>query len=580
MTKAKIVDERSELNVLRERVFLAKMHSPFIVNMLCSFQNKFNLFIVMELLTGGDLRFHLLNYSFFFSETQLKFLLSNIILGLEYIHKKGIMHRDIKPENIMLNAEGYLKVSDFGIACLKKKMDRNDDSGTPVYMAPETIRKKKEQDYSVDFYSLGVIGYEIMKGNVPYESSHRRIIKKMMKNNVINLTPKDKLKTNYSKYCLDFINKLLRTNPKERLGSKNGEQELKAHPFFYGLDWEKIEKAQFKSPIYEIIRFSRMKYGNTKELFDFEYCNREDEITPEKAKLYIEITNEEGYKCFFRYFTCVCVENIFNELKKDEKGKKNYKKLKKSQSMDEINLDYKLSDRRRQDDMYNQRYNFNLPNINNNRTEIFFKNQAKDFKNYYENQLFNYQDYLKNIYKPYEQRISQLNKMKYPSLYPKSTQLPQINNYALWPNLNQNLEQDKLPMISQNYNKYMNKMMSKYLNQMGEDKNNFFVQNNMNSLFNSNNNNYIKRYDNYLNDLNNEQGKYNNNFNNAFNFNNNPFMNNYNNINNPFWNLQNMGENQVISERNQNMRRYPTKRRSKMVINDEESDEEKKEDEK
>jgi len=83
MTKAKIIAEGSEMSILRERIFLAKMHSPFIVNMFLSFQNKYNLFLIMELLTGGDLRYHLLNYNFYFTETQIKFILSKIYILIQ-----------------------------------------------------------------------------------------------------------------------------------------------------------------------------------------------------------------------------------------------------------------------------------------------------------------------------------------------------------------------------------------------------------------------------------------------------------------------------------------------------------------
>ena len=168
MTKARILEEKSEISVLNERYILAKMHSPFVINLLYSFQNQNNLFLVMALLTGGDLRYHLLNYKFFFTETQLKFLMTNLILAIEYIHKKKIVHRDLKPENIIFNTQGYLKVTDFGISVELKKIDKNDDSGTPAYMAPETI-KGEDQNFCVDYYSIGVIGYEIMKGNVPYD---------------------------------------------------------------------------------------------------------------------------------------------------------------------------------------------------------------------------------------------------------------------------------------------------------------------------------------------------------------------------------------------------------------------------
>ena len=122
MTKARILEEKSEISVLNERYILAKMHSPFVINLLYSFQNQNNLFLVMALLTGGDLRYHLLNYKFFFTETQLEFLMTNLILAIEYIHKKKIVHRDLKPENIIFNTQGYLKVTDFGISVELKKL--------------------------------------------------------------------------------------------------------------------------------------------------------------------------------------------------------------------------------------------------------------------------------------------------------------------------------------------------------------------------------------------------------------------------------------------------------------------------
>ena len=88
MSKAKIIDQNSERSILQERLFLSKMNNPFLVNMLCSFQDKDNLYLVLQLFTGGDLRYHLTNYIYSFTETQLKFLLSNIVLGLQYIHSK------------------------------------------------------------------------------------------------------------------------------------------------------------------------------------------------------------------------------------------------------------------------------------------------------------------------------------------------------------------------------------------------------------------------------------------------------------------------------------------------------------
>ncbi len=579
MNKAKIIMESSETSVLNERIFLAKMHSPFIVSLLCSFQNQLNLFLVMELLTGGDLRYHFLNYAFFFTERQLKFLLANMILGIEYIHSKGVVHRDIKPENIIFNSKGYLKITDFGISCYKEKLDKKDDSGTPAYMAPETIKGKK-QDYSVDFYSLGVVGYEVMKGIVPYDSNDREEIKKMMKNDEIHLTKKDKLKTTYSEFCLDFINRLLEKDPEERLGYNGGEKELKEHSFFTGIDWDSIQKLKYKSPIYEIIKFSKLKHGYIKELFDFEYCNRNEDFTPELAKLYINITKNTEYNTYFQHYTCVCVENIIRELKQDKKGRNKGKKLTRSQSMSNIEPEYKYSNNKRTDYQYRNGNNLNLPYINNNQTEIYGPNRGTNMGNYFPNNLLNYENNLAKLNFDYNLKKAQLKNMNFPFLYPQNNLLPfNYNGLGLFPNMNQSLESSFLPMINQKNSNFMNKIMSKFYKQMNQDRNNFFIKSHRNK--NMFNNNYEDEYD-YDNDyypndfLGNEQFKFRQY--NSPQFYSNPY---YPNMNNNFFYEQrgkhSKRKRSSIRNGERDRDRYRTKRRSRIINNEENSidDEEK-----
>ena len=565
--------ESSETSVLNERIFLAKMHSPFIVSLLCSFQNQLNLFLVMELLTGGDLRYHFLNYAFFFTERQLKFLLANMILGIEYIHSKGVVHRDIKPENIIFNSKGYLKITDFGISCYKEKLDKKDDSGTPAYMAPETIKGKK-QDYSVDFYSLGVVGYEVMKGIVPYDSNDREEIKKMMKNDEIHLTKKDKLKTTYSEFCLDFINRLLEKDPEERLGYNGGEKELKEHSFFTGIDWDSIQKLKYKSPIYEIIKFSKLKHGYIKELFDFEYCNRNEDFTPELAKLYINITKNTEYNTYFQHYTCVCVENIIRELNQDKKGRNKGKKLTRSQSMNNIDPEYKYSNNKRTDYQYRNGNNLNLPYINNNQTEIYGPNRGTNMGNYFPNNLLNYENNLAKLNFDYYLKKAQLKNMNFPFLYPKNNLFPfNYNGLGLFPNMNQSLESSFLPMINQKNSNFMNKIMSKFYKQMNQDRNNFFIKSHRNK--NMFNNNYEDEYD-YDNDyypndfLGNEQFQFRQY--NSPQFYSNPY---YPNMNNNFFYEQrgkhSKRKRSSIRNGERDRDRYRTKRRSRIINNEENS---------
>ena len=222
MYKAKIIDQNSEINILQERLFLSKMNCPFLVNLLCAFQDKDNLYMVFPLFTGGDLRYHLSSYDYDFTETQLKFLLSNIILGIQYIHSKGILHRDLKPENILFDDKGYAYITDFGIAWNIKEDHEGDNSGTPGYMAPETLFNDK-QDFCVDFYSFGVIGYEIIMGKTPYEGNERSDIRKQMNDKDV-LIDINEVK-NFTKKCVNFINKLICKDSRKRLGAEGGASE-------------------------------------------------------------------------------------------------------------------------------------------------------------------------------------------------------------------------------------------------------------------------------------------------------------------------------------------------------------------
>ena len=121
MSKAKIIDTHSEISVKAERDLLSKIFHPFIINMQYAFQDRDNLYLVLDLLTGGDLRFHLC-LTKQFTEEQSKFIICCIILALEYVHSNNIIHRDIKPENLVFDKNGYIKLTDFGIAKKYKKI--------------------------------------------------------------------------------------------------------------------------------------------------------------------------------------------------------------------------------------------------------------------------------------------------------------------------------------------------------------------------------------------------------------------------------------------------------------------------
>jgi serine/threonine protein kinase len=175
MSKAKIIDKRSEKGIKGERDLLSKLHHPFIVNMHYSFQDKDKLYLVMDLLTGGDLRYHICKRHRF-SEKQSRFFIACLLLALEYCHTNHIIHRDIKPENLVLDSKGYLHLTDFGIAKTQQPNNYRETSGTPGYMSPE-VMCAQNHTIVVDYFAIGVMGYEFMKGVRPYYGKSRKEIK-------------------------------------------------------------------------------------------------------------------------------------------------------------------------------------------------------------------------------------------------------------------------------------------------------------------------------------------------------------------------------------------------------------------
>ena len=301
MSKVKIIDKKSIKSINSERELLSELYSPFIVNMHYAFQDKEYLYLVMDLLPGGDLRYHISIHKKF-SEEQTRFFICGIILSLEYIHSKGIIHRDIKPENLVLDEKGYIRLTDFGIA--KKNLEDNssETSGTPGYMSPEVINSKNHS-FPADYFALGVIGYEFMKGTRPYKGKNRKEIKEQMNERQAQITLKEIIKNNYenveninegenwSKESIDFINKLLIRNPEERLGF-GGVQDLKQHLWLKYYPWNLMYNKALPPP------FIPSDKGN----YDEKYCKGVDYIGEETKLRYEEIFLEENYDSCFKEF--------------------------------------------------------------------------------------------------------------------------------------------------------------------------------------------------------------------------------------------------------------------------------------
>ena len=358
MNKLRIIDKNSEKNIKDEREFLSKLHHPFIVNMNCAFQDFENLYLVMDLLTGGDLRYHLCRINHF-TEEETKFFISCILLGLDYIHNNNIIHRDIKPENMVCDDRGYIRITDFGVAKLNKKNNSSEGSGTPGYMAPEIILHKN-YSFCVDFFAIGVMGYEFIFGERPFKGKNRKDYKKSLLKSGVQIKMEDV--KGWSLESIDFINKCLKRKDIKRLGYNEGVKELKNHKWFNKYDWEGIANKKLDPP------FVPKKEGN----YDKKYCEMVIKEGEETLKRYQKYKEKNNIESIFNSYTYVNSELIKEYINSDSINSTNTISKKSKQSKERDN-----SDRNTKKNInFNKGRNFNLNKINSpfGFRQTFFEN--------------------------------------------------------------------------------------------------------------------------------------------------------------------------------------------------------------
>ncbi|KAH0795392.1 AGC family protein kinase [Histomonas meleagridis] len=221
---------------LTERNTLITANHPFITSARYSFQSDTKLFLALEYVPGGEL-FARLREERKFPEHRVKLYVAQLTLAIGYLHSIGIIHRDLKPENILVDKDGYLKITDFGL--VKEKMNDSNAKtstfcGTPDYIAPEMILSKP-YNKSVDWWSMGILTYEMLYGYPPFYNSNTNAMYRAILNDPLEF-PKGG--TTYAK---DFISQLLNRDPEKRLGSGPTEvEEIKMHPFFSDVDWKQL----------------------------------------------------------------------------------------------------------------------------------------------------------------------------------------------------------------------------------------------------------------------------------------------------------------------------------------------------
>ena len=314
MSKAKISLKKSIKSVANERKFLENFNYNLLCNMYYAFQDEDTLYIIMDYLSGGDLRYHICRKNYF-TEIETKFIAACITLSLNYIHERNVIHRDIKPENLVFGGDGYLHLTDFGIAMGYKRGDTGvlSASGTPGYMAPEAIINKPH-DFAVDYFALGVIVYELMMGERPYQGRNRKEIREQMFSIEIKLDNDDMPEDWEDENILDFINKLLARKKKKRLGYKSGE-DVKNHPYFKDISWTQIENLEMESPF----------IFDTEDNFDDSYAQKQDNdsIYEGKKELFIlEVNDSMSFKDFYFNIEEKILKENEEKIKSQEKEPK------------------------------------------------------------------------------------------------------------------------------------------------------------------------------------------------------------------------------------------------------------------
>ncbi|XP_009607535.1 serine/threonine-protein kinase AtPK2/AtPK19 [Nicotiana tabacum] len=240
MRKDKILEKDHAEYMKTERDVLTKIDHPFVVRLRYSFQTKHRLYLVLDFVNGGHLFFQLHRQGLF-REDLARIYTAEIVSAVSHLHSNGIMHRDLKPENILLDADGHVLLTDFGLA---KQFDENTRSnslcGTIEYMAPEIVLGKGH-DKAADWWSVGVLLYEMLTGKPPFVGGNRQKVQQKI------IKDKIKLAAFLSSDAHSLLKGLLHKEASKRLGSGlRGCDEIKSHKWFRSINWKKLDAREIQ----------------------------------------------------------------------------------------------------------------------------------------------------------------------------------------------------------------------------------------------------------------------------------------------------------------------------------------------
>ncbi|XP_073018201.1 probable serine/threonine protein kinase IREH1 [Primulina eburnea] len=274
LKKADMIRKNAVESILAERDILISVRNPFVVRFFYSFTCRENLYLVMEYLNGGDL-YSLLRNLGCLDEDVARIYIAEVVLALEYLHSLRVVHRDLKPDNLLIAHDGHIKLTDFGLSKVglinstddlsapavsgttsmeedepplsasehqQERRKKRSAVGTPDYLAPE-ILLGTGHGFTADWWSVGVILFELIVGIPPFNAEHPQ---KIFDNILNRKIPWPRVPDEMSLDAYDLIDGFLTEDPDQRLGA-GGASEVKQHPFFRDINWDTLarQKAAF-----------------------------------------------------------------------------------------------------------------------------------------------------------------------------------------------------------------------------------------------------------------------------------------------------------------------------------------------
>ena len=242
LNKSYLIQKKLLRYAITECNVLKQSDCPFIIKLHYSFQTPDNLYMILDYCPIGDLSYQI--QIGLFEEDEAKFYIAELILAIEYLHKRDIIYRDLKPENILIDEDGHFKLADFGLA--KENVTDNTPTktfcGSLQYLTPEMLAKEGSTKSS-DIYGIGVILFEMISGAPPFYNDDRDLMYRNISENKL-IFPEF-----FSEELKDLLKKMLDKDPKKRIGIGNDKQDLKKHPFFADLNWELILNKKITPPM-------------------------------------------------------------------------------------------------------------------------------------------------------------------------------------------------------------------------------------------------------------------------------------------------------------------------------------------